>query len=642
MPKKASEAFRLSEAEVAALLPPADLHIADWIEQNRVLNVASSAEPGPKRMSRTPFLRMILDAWMDDHVREVVVQKSAQIGMTDLAVDLTVHTAADAPAPMAVFLADQATAEKVCTERIQPAIRDCKALAGMIDESRMTRQEASLRNGFNLLVGWASSIALTASRPIKLVIADEVNKPGYQAIGAEGSTIGRLRERQETFADSKLLLLSTPTLETGEITKELATCEVVYDWAVPCPSCGVFQVLHFFPVVIDGKESGSVVWEGGREATREQIEATARYKCGHCQALWTSQQKNDAVLRGMSMPRSEPPPRARKVGFHLNRLMSLFPGGRLDALVSSWLRSRTDTTEMQNFYNSTLAEPWVQRVSKDQDSAQSAVLARKRDYPPFEIPESAVALIAGVDVQQVGFWFRLRAYATDGTSWGIAEGSAASWEDLDTVIFGTVYPCPDGRQFPVWRVMIDSGGTKSTEAHISRTQEVYNWIIKNRGRLGGRAYPCKGSSTSMATKLSIGRPLDKMPDGKPLTDGIQIVRINTQLMKDIFFWRINDAGDDTPGSIYLHRETPDWYAKQLTAEEKQADRKTRAVLWTQIRKDNHMLDCECLCDAGADVEMFGGVARIHLPKKPAEAPAAPAPKPQPKQNPWSSGTLGGR
>lgn len=628
MPKKANEAYRLSEAEVAALLPPADLHIADWIEQNRVLNVASSAEPGPKSMTRTPFLRMILDAWMDDHVREIVVQKSAQIGMTDLAVDLTVHTAADAPAPMAVFLADQATAEKVSTERIQVALRDCKALAGMIDESRMTRQEVSLRNGFNLLVGWASSIALTASRPIKLVIADEVNKPGYQAIGTEGSTIGRLRERQETFADSKLLLLSTPTIETGEITKELATCEVVYDWAVPCPSCGVFQVLHFFPVVVEGKESGSVAWEGGREATREQIEATARYKCGHCAALWTSQQKNDAVLRGMAMPRSEPPPRARKVGFHLNRLISLFPGGRLDALVSSWLRSRTDIGEMQNFYNSTLAEPWVQRASAGQDEAQQAIMECKTTLPKATVPDEAVALTCGIDVQQKGFWYRVRAWGEDTTSWGIDEGFLPAWDDIEKLIFSH-YSKRGGSAMPIWRALIDTGGGKEDGAYISRTEETYNFIRQHQG-LGVVLFGSKGSSRTMPTKIKIGKPIEKTPSGKPIPGGIQIVMMNTQLIKDAIEARISQTRTDGgPGSWYVHADTPEWYAKQMTAEEKRADRKTKIVEWTQIRRDNHMHDCEVMCYALADPEFHGGLRPMITLRRRSSAIAAPAAQAQP-------------
>jgi phage terminase large subunit GpA-like protein len=623
LPKKANEAYRLSEAEVAALLPPADLHIADWIEQNRVLNVASSAEPGPKSMARTPFLRMILDAWMDDHVREIVVQKSAQIGMTDLAVDLTVHTAADAPAPMAVFLADQATAEKVSTERIQVALRDCKALAGMIDESRMTRQEASLRNGFNLLVGWASSIALTASRPIKLIIADEVNKPGYQAIGAEGSTIGRLRERQETFADSKLLLLSTPTIETGEITKELATCEVVYDWAVPCPSCGAFQVLRFFPVVIDGKESGSVAWEGGREATREQIEATARYKCGHCVALWTSQQKNDAVLRGMAMPRSEPPPRARKVGFHLNRLISLFPGGRLDALVSSWLRSRTDIGEMQNFYNSTLGEAWVQRVSAGQDEAQQAIMECKTTLPKATVPDEAVALTCGIDVQQKGFWYRVRAWGEDTTSWGIDEGFLSTWEDVETLLFSS-YAQHSGQRLPIWRALIDTGGGKEDGAYISRTEETYNFIRQHQGK-GVGLFGSKGSSRTLPTKIKIGNPIEKTPSGKPIPGGIRIVMMNTQLIKDAIEARISQTRTDGgSGSWYVHADTPEWYAKQMTAEEKRADRKTKIVEWVQIRRDNHMLDCEVMCYVMADPEFHGGLRPLITLNRRASRLAAPA------------------
>ena len=75
----------LTDAELSALRPPERLPVSAWIEANRVLHESYAAEPGPKKIDRTPFVKPILDAWLDPWVREIVVSKSAQIGLTDLA-----------------------------------------------------------------------------------------------------------------------------------------------------------------------------------------------------------------------------------------------------------------------------------------------------------------------------------------------------------------------------------------------------------------------------------------------------------------------------------------------------------------------------------------------------------------------------
>jgi phage terminase large subunit GpA-like protein len=156
------------------------------------------------------------------------------------------------------------------------------------------------------------------------------------------------------------------------------------------------------------------------------------------------------------------------------------------------------------------------RMSADQDSRQNAVMECKTDLEQYAVPEEAVAVVAGIDMQQAGFWYRLRAFAPDGTGWGITEGMAATWEDLDRILFETVYQCSDGRIFHVWRACIDTGGTKAAEAFVSRTEEAYQWIATRRGRNGIKIYPCKGSSAAMATKINVGKALERTPSGKPI------------------------------------------------------------------------------------------------------------------------------
>ena len=635
----------ITPAERQAIRPPERIHIADWVERHRVLTEGHAAEPGPKSLARTPFLRPLYAAWSDPYIREVVVCKSAQIGMTDLAIDLVGFTAANDPCPMALFLADQLTAEKVMTDRVQPMLRTTACLAPVVDESRLTKAEAYLRNGFNLAVSWASSIAQTASRPLKHLVLDEVNKPGYSATGDEGSALGRLRQRQETFADSKLLMLSTPTTDAGNITRELETCDAVYDWHVPCPHCGAFQPLRWRAEAyrsMDGAQhqSGLVVWDGGSSATRQQIEETARYQCGECGAPWTTPEKNAAVALGQPVARGPVPTRPVKVGFHFNRLLSLFPGGRLEVMVSSWLEAQRDHGDLQNFINSALGEAWVPKV---RESSETEILASRSDLARGVVPEQAVCLTCGIDTQQVGFWFRVRAWALDRTSWGIDEGFLPDWQAVDDLLFSTRF---GGRG--IWRALIDTGGTREDGAEISRTEDVYWWLRKNWQRLPGRIFGSKGSSRAMDRACKLGEPIDKTPTQKPLRGSIQIVTVNTDFLKESLWSALERSRSHEAGGAWLHADTDATYVRHLLAEEKRRD-KSGAYSWVRVRKDNHLLDCEVLNFAAVDPSLLGGIRvfegrRPSAPKPPPDHP--PTPKPAPRQRAddddwWTRGTMGG-
>ena len=626
----------LGDGEKAALKAPDNLSISAWIEANRVLHESYAAEPGPKKIDRTPFVRPILEAWLDPWVREIVVGKSAQIGLTDLAIDLVGHTAANDPSPMAVFLADQLTAEKVMVDRIQPMLRSTSCLREFVEEQRITKQEAYLRNGFNLTCSWASSIAQTASRPFKHLILDEINKPGYSATGEEGSALGRLRQRQETFADSKLLMMSTPTGEAGNVTRELASCDVIFDWCVPCPKCGAFQPLRWTPQTIGDRKTGGVVWDGGHEATLEQIETTARYQCGECQALWTTTQKNAAVMAGQAMPRGKPPARPRRVGFQLNRIMSLFPGGRLEKLVLDFIEAKRNLSDFQNFVNSALGEPWVERVRENK--AEDLTHCRA-DLPRGQVPDEAVVLTAGIDTQQDGFWFVIRAWAPDSTSWLIDCGYLPTWQELEELLFSTTYKSASGREHRIWRALIDSGGTKRDGESLSRTEEIYHWIRRNGQGRGCRVFCCKGSSKALQGNVLLGSPIDKTPSGKPMPS-LQIVSIDTDKLKDALWYRLDQAKDHAPQAAYINRETPDFWLRHLTAEEKRRNR-DGTMEWVQVRRDNHLLDCEVYALASVDWGLLGGLRPFQVrPPEPPKQQAHKAPRENDHGNNWLGGTSG--
>nr|WP_188901451.1 terminase gpA endonuclease subunit [Caldovatus sediminis] len=75
------------------MAPEPALLVSEWADRHRVLGSRGSAEPGPWRTARTPYLREIMDALSPAHpARRVVFMKGAQVG-GPLALDTAIPTA---------------------------------------------------------------------------------------------------------------------------------------------------------------------------------------------------------------------------------------------------------------------------------------------------------------------------------------------------------------------------------------------------------------------------------------------------------------------------------------------------------------------------------------------------------------------
>ena len=605
------------EAEAINWRAPEQLTTSQWAEKYRILS-APSEERGPLRLIRTPYLVPVMNAFDDPEVEVVVFCKSAQVAGTEGMISVIGKRAHDGNCPIMLVMADEDTALYMSKERIQKMFKGSPVLSKLIIPEKFNQKEISLMNESFIALAWASSVAKLASRPIQVIVFDEVDKPGYSIATKEASAISLGIERTESYYNRKIGILSTPTLEEGNIYRELNSCDVIYDWHVPCPYCGQYQPLRWGAKYATGFDEGmyrgddgkmhrlgAVAWEGGRNATDEQIEA-ARYQCGECEKLWTTQQKNKAVEQGKPVSRTEVTKR-RKVGFHVNRLYSLLgKSGDIAKLVREWIDCQGDPKKLQGFINSTLAEPFRQIVVS---SSESQIYQAKTALPQQIVPQDTVCLTAGVDVQKYGFWFVVRAWARDSTSWLVHYGQLKTWDDVEQLLFETSYPVEgdEERSMRIWRAAVDTGGGEGEDgAGISMTEETELWLIDNGTGRGARVWGTKGSSRPLATMLSIGKARERTPSGKPLPGGLQIISLNTERFKDNLHYRLGLAIEKEPGGAYLHSETDMQYVRHITAEEKRLDGKG-VQSWVKIgSRRNDLLDCECMAAACVDPEWPGG------------------------------------
>jgi phage terminase large subunit GpA-like protein len=579
-----------------AAASPEDL--VQWVESHRIIATGASVS-GRKRISMTPALRPIYGWIADRNVREIVVQKAAQIGFTDLAVDIILWVAATDPAPMAFFLADEATAKRMMETRIKPALSACGMIRrrGKNEAQDATTCSIRLANGFYLTVGWASSISATASIPYKYVIMDELDKPGYLVARSEGGAVGRIRARVATFPDSKILIGSTPTVEGSLLYREVAAADAIYDWYARCPRCGECQKLRWRPTE-SGR--GGVVWE--ERASLLETSRTARYSCQHCEALWTTAEKTAAVTAGRLVQRGDAVAAPRVVAYHVSRLDSIFPGGDLDTLCYDWLPAQGDRRELQSFINGTLGEPWLE-VGEAVSEADLLSSCMSSGVRLGEMPSAAKVCTMAIDTQADRFFWSIRAWAPDYTSWLVRYGVALSWDELTATIRES--------GLPIWRVGIDSGGSYIVGGSGTATSEVYDWAARCR-KAGIPVFPCKGSSHAMSVPVTI-RQLDRSQAARSsAARALSLVIMDTGALKDEFFARAIDMGQRAaPGASYLTDGVGRDYVDQLLSETKTRDRRG-IYRWTLLRgAKNHYLDCEVIHLAMANRLLYGGLEQAY-------------------------------
>jgi phage terminase large subunit GpA-like protein len=118
----------LDELWREALAPEEVLSVSQWADRHRILP-ATSAEPGPWRTSRTPYLAEIMDALSTGSPWErVVLMKGAQLGATEAALNWLAYIACHAPGLALLVMPSLDMARRNTRTRIDPMIESTPEL----------------------------------------------------------------------------------------------------------------------------------------------------------------------------------------------------------------------------------------------------------------------------------------------------------------------------------------------------------------------------------------------------------------------------------------------------------------------------------------------------------------------------------
>ena len=148
--------------------------------RERRLSSEASAEAGKWHTARANYQRGIMDAISDPRNRDVVVMAGAQVGKTEMILNVIGYHIAHDPSPILVVQPTLDMAQAFSKDRLAPMLRDTPQLRGKVKDPRArdannTTTHKVFPGGHISLVGSNSPSGL-ASRPIRIVLCDEVDR----------------------------------------------------------------------------------------------------------------------------------------------------------------------------------------------------------------------------------------------------------------------------------------------------------------------------------------------------------------------------------------------------------------------------------------------------------------------------------
>lgn len=495
-----------------------------------------------------------MQACSDPAIQEIVVMAGAQLGKSEILLNIIGFHIDYDPAPILMMQPTVEMAQAFSKDRVAagllnstPCLRN-KVRDPRSRDANNTTQHKVFPGGALSLVG-ANSPAGLASRPIRIVLCDEVDRYP-QSAGSEGDPVMLVKKRTATFWNRKLILTSTPTNRGASRIESAFEESDQRFFFVPCPHCKHFQTLKW----------SNVKWEKPKDAL---------YFCEQCGTGWDDGDRAKAIRAGKWEASK---PFNGIAGFHLNALCS--PWTPLCDGVRDFLEAKKSPETLRVWVNTYLGETWEDQGEQVDDYE---LFTRRENWGDF-LPKECLLLTAGIDVQDDRLEVEVVGWGKDEESWSVDyrtiygdPSSPGVWNDLDQLLIGR-YEHEHG-DMSVRSACVDSGG--------HHTAAVYKFAKTREGR---RIYAIKGVGGE-------GKPIV----GKPSTNNNQRVKlfpvgVDTVKRTLMSRFRIKEPG---PGYCHFPEDRSDEYFRQLTAEKlvTKYHKGFPRQEFVKVRTRNEALDC---------------------------------------------------
>ena len=429
------------------------------------------------KTSRAPYQKGIMDAVNDPKIHTIVFMKSAQVGATEILNNIVAYYIDQDPSPCLVLQPTLQMAQAWSKDRLANMIRDCDRLRAKVKDPRSKDSSNTVLSkqfpGGNINIVGSNSAAGLASRPIRILLCDEIDRYDPSA-GAEGDPINLAIKRTTTFWNRKIFITSTPTI------KGLSRIEVAFEesdqryYEVPCPECNEYQVLEW----------EQIHWESKKPETAE-------YTCKHCDVIIPETKKMWMLSKGKWVATQET---KKTAGFHISELYS--PWRSWKDMAVDFYAVKSQPEMLKTWVNTALGKTFD---DPGESIEYSSLMNQREEYDYTNIPNNILLITAGIDVQGDRLEAQVIGWGQNNEAWvldyRVFFGDPSSnlvWKDLDNYL-GMTFKRDDDKVLKIACACIDSGG--------HHTQQVYAFTSK---RVHRKVFAIKGQSQS--NKPIAGRP----------------------------------------------------------------------------------------------------------------------------------------
>lgn len=573
--------------------------LGDWARDNFMLAGESSHQKGG--WQAWAFQVGILDFMSDDRIEELDVMKAKRVGYTKMVTAFVCYNIAHRRRKQALWQPTDDDRDSYVKSEIDPlldpltgvqAVNKARRHGGKTADETI-RYKPFRDSALHLLGGKAAR----AYRRITVAVAilDEWSAFDQQ-IEKSGDPGGLAKGRLEGAPYPKFVGGSTPRLKgLCHVERACSEAQGMVRFHIECPHCGAEH-----PLMWGGKKvAHGFKWERGKPET-------VRHVCPHCResitqadylrggapmgGKWVCERTGkqygpDRVWRDSAGMPCLPP---RTLGLHVWTAYS--PQRTWASIVEEFesaLRAleKGDVGPMQLFVNETLGETWELAGER---TDEHALQARAEDYPLQTVPQGALMLTAGVDVQRNRWEITVYGWGRGMESWVIdvvvIDGNPAVDEEWQAVTEQL-----QRRYRQAWHA--GSLGLSAISVDSSdQTQAVYNWVSKAQHVLP-QLRAIKGDGAEVVNILGPSSLQDVDWRGHKLKRGIKLWRVGVDAAKDLL---LGQLAIERPGPGYVHfsNELTREFYEQLTAEQRVLAKVNgrEAYRWIKRRPRNEQLD----------------------------------------------------
>ena len=518
--------------------PPERLTKSEWALRHRRLSPEASSKAGGLLSFENHPWQVEPMNMMDspDHGRMVLMWASQTTGKTETINNMIGAQMDLDPCPILVLQPTGEMAMAWSKDRLATMIRDTPRLRGLVRNPRARDSGNTMLHklfpGGQISVVGTNSPSQLASRPIRIVFADEVDR-FPESSGTEGDPLELAATRTKSFKDAFVVVTSTPTTKgRSRIEQEFLQSDQ-RRWHCPCTKCGEHTVLEW----------GMVKWENDDPKT-------VWMECPNCRARLDDGDRQTMVRAGEW--RSDNPG-CSILGYHINGLNVLMPPqkpwkSRMEEMVFDYLHHKAGGEEtFKKWTNTFLAETWEEPAEKHEPGE----LMKRRERYDVEVPAGGLILVKSVDVQGDRLEVFTGAAGANDEFWAVDyrvipgdPTRAKVWRDLADDL-GTPYRHETGHDLTASIVAIDQGDKTEDVRKFVRAHAPLVIAVKGDPKAGALAFRYQ----------------------KTPVQGLRPYMLGVDTLKDRVFarLRIREMG---PGYIHFPEDERfgEEYFRQLTAE----------------------------------------------------------------------------